>query len=638
MDRSDPQRARPGNKADADAEAQKPSGEQHHSKATSDETAAVQDPARFGETEADAAERAYFDHLERDTTQPVRRYAGVPLFDQQTRPAPLNRDAAAHQPADPEPPQAPVTPDPEPQPEPEPYSEPDVPPISRTFEPQPFAVPRPSDRPLPQVPRRTEPSPPAQPPSKPASVAPAQAAPAPASPVEPRSASAAPETERQVEASIAAKQTDPPNEPPVEPAAQEQASPEPASPSIPDASASRGTVGAEPEREPQPRPDAALRPESKSESPPPIASEPIPAAPAAEMVRESAPPPLPTQMQVPQQPSPLAPRPNVAPPPLPPRPVAAPPPFARGSQLPPRPPVPPMPASPPALPGDQSRWSEPPRPQPPPAARPSAPPPPPVPRPDPSFDFAVRPVSAVDAEAPPVSVAPGRRDWRDLARRAAHALFLVFAGWFIAVLVLIVAYRFVNPPISMLMVQRFLTGNSINKQWVPIERISPNLQRAVIVSEDGRFCQHWGVDFIEAANALRRASDGYPRGASTITMQVAKNLFLLPTKSYLRKAVEIPLTFAIELAWSKRRILEVYLNIVEWGPGVFGAEAASRAHFGRSAASLSPRQAAQLAAVLPNPIVRDAGSPGPRTARKASVIQSRAARGRSASACVDIQR
>ena len=95
--------------------------------------------------------------------------------------------------------------------------------------------------------------------------------------------------------------------------------------------------------------------------------------------------------------------------------------------------------------------------------------------------------------------------------------------------------------------------------------------------------------------------DGYPRGASTITMQVAKNLFLLPAKSYLRKMVEIPLTFAIELAWPKWRILEVYLNIVEWGPGIFGAEAASQAHFGRSAMGLSSRQAAQLAVTLPNP-------------------------------------
>jgi len=231
-----------------------------------------------------------------------------------------------------------------------------------------------------------------------------------------------------------------------------------------------------------------------------------------------------------------------------------------------------------------------------------------------------------------------RRDWRDFVRRIAHAAFLIFAGWFIAVLVLIAAYRFVNPPFSMLMAQQFLTGTPIQKQWVPLEQISPNLRRAVIVSEDGRFCRHWGVDLIEAANALKRAGDGYPRGASTITMQVAKNLFLLPTKSYVRKLIELPLTFAIELAWPKARILEIYLNIVEWGPGVFGAEAASKAHFGRSAANLSPRQAAQLAVALPNPIVRNAGRPGPRTAKKASVIQKRAAGARSASSCVDTVR
>lgn len=231
--------------------------------------------------------------------------------------------------------------------------------------------------------------------------------------------------------------------------------------------------------------------------------------------------------------------------------------------------------------------------------------------------------------------ATARRDYRDIIRRTANVAFLVFCGWLIAVLLLIAAYRFINPPFSTLMALRWVSGTPIHKQWVPLERISPNLTRAVIVAEDGRFCQHWGVDFVEAANAIRRATDGYPRGASTITMQVAKNLFLLPAKSYLRKLIEIPLTFAIELAWPKWRILEVYLNIVEWGPGIFGAEAASRAHFGRSAAGLSTRQAAQLAVVLPNPIVRDAGSPGPRTAHRASVIQARAARNREASYCVD---
>lgn len=235
--------------------------------------------------------------------------------------------------------------------------------------------------------------------------------------------------------------------------------------------------------------------------------------------------------------------------------------------------------------------------------------------------------------APPQE--PTARDYRDVFRRGVRVAVLAFCGWLIAVLLLIVAYRFINPPFSMLMAQQFLTGTAIHKQWVPIERISPNLTRAVIVAEDGRFCDHWGIDFVEAANAIRRASDGYPRGASTITMQVAKNLFLVNTKSYLRKMVEIPLTFAIELAWPKWRILEVYLNVVEWGPGVFGAEAAAQSHFGRSAAGLTARQAAQLAVSLPNPIVRDAGSPGPRTAHRASVIQARAARTREASACVD---
>jgi monofunctional biosynthetic peptidoglycan transglycosylase len=160
----------------------------------------------------------------------------------------------------------------------------------------------------------------------------------------------------------------------------------------------------------------------------------------------------------------------------------------------------------------------------------------------------------------------------------------------------------------------------------------------VIVSEDGRFCSHWGIDFAEVAAAIKRTSGGVPRGASTITMQVAKNLFLWPAKSYLRKVVEVPLTYAIEMLWPKRRILEVYLNIAEWGPGVFGAEAAARAHFGQSAGSLGARQSAQLAVSLPNPILRDAGSPGPRAARRASVIQRRALSMRSASSCVDTAR
>jgi monofunctional biosynthetic peptidoglycan transglycosylase len=219
--------------------------------------------------------------------------------------------------------------------------------------------------------------------------------------------------------------------------------------------------------------------------------------------------------------------------------------------------------------------------------------------------------------------------------RAAKVAAIVFSAWLTVVLLLIAVYRFLNPPFSSLMVLHWLGGTSIQKEWVPLERISPNLVRAVIVSEDGRFCEHWGIDFAEVAEAIRRTPGGVPRGASTITMQVAKNLFLWPAKSYVRKAIEVPLTYAIELWWPKRRILEVYLNIAEWGPGVFGAEAAARAHFGRSASGLSARQSAQLAVALPNPLVRDAGEPGPRMAHRASVIQRRAAAMRFAASCID---
>lgn len=253
--------------------------------------------------------------------------------------------------------------------------------------------------------------------------------------------------------------------------------------------------------------------------------------------------------------------------------------------------------------------------------------------------------SATDADAPdtgwhslasdaPAAGQPARRNWKALAYRTARIGFFVLVGWFAFVLALVVVYRFVNPPFSMLMAQQWLTGTSIQKQWKPLEQISPNLQRAVVVSEDSRFCQHWGIDLDEMANAIRRSSGGYPRGASTITMQLAKNLFLLPTKSYLRKMVEVPLTVAIELTWPKARILEVYLNVVEWGPGVFGAEAASRTHFKRSASQLTPRQAAQMAVSLPNPIVRSAGRPGPLVRKRAGVIQQRAAGARGVLACV----
>jgi monofunctional biosynthetic peptidoglycan transglycosylase len=222
----------------------------------------------------------------------------------------------------------------------------------------------------------------------------------------------------------------------------------------------------------------------------------------------------------------------------------------------------------------------------------------------------------------------------DLIVRVGKIAAIVFCAWFCLVLALIVLYRFVNPPFSALMAMQWLGGTEIRQDWVPLESISPNLIHAVVVSEDGRFCEHWGIDFVEIAEALKRTPTGPPRGASTITMQVAKNLFLWPAKSYVRKVIEVPLTYTIELFWPKRRILEVYLNIAEWGPGIFGAEVASQAHFNRPASRLSARQAAQLAVALPNPIVRDAGAPGPTTAHRASVIQRRTGREPEAIGCV----
>jgi len=197
-----------------------------------------------------------------------------------------------------------------------------------------------------------------------------------------------------------------------------------------------------------------------------------------------------------------------------------------------------------------------------------------------------------------------------------------------------VLFRFVNPPGSMLMLTKLLTGNSVDRTWVPLDQISPNLVRAVIVSEDGRFCEHSGIDTHAIKDAIEKASGGVARGASTISMQVTKNLFLWNAKSYIRKVIEIPLTLVMEIVWPKRRILEMYLNIAEWGPGVFGAEAAARHHFNKPAYRLNEREAALLAAVLPNPVRRDAGSPNTLTSSKARVVQARVKAYGAIAACV----
>jgi monofunctional glycosyltransferase len=175
--------------------------------------------------------------------------------------------------------------------------------------------------------------------------------------------------------------------------------------------------------------------------------------------------------------------------------------------------------------------------------------------------------------------------------------------------------RFLPLPSTLILAQS-LGGKSISWHWVPFERISPHLARAVIASEDQRFCAHWGVDFIELRAVLSHPA-GPGRGASTLSMQTAKNLWLWPGRSYIRKALEIPLALIADTLWGKRRMIEVYLNIAEWGDGVFGAEAAAQHYFGKSAAALTAVEAARLAASLPNPVLRDASAPSPASRRVA---------------------
>lgn len=249
-----------------------------------------------------------------------------------------------------------------------------------------------------------------------------------------------------------------------------------------------------------------------------------------------------------------------------------------------------------------------------------------------SVHFGADPLAEAGTRRPSRS-APAAGFGGKVLRIAAYAI----AGWAALVVTLIIVFAFVNPPMSSLMLQQRAGGQDIVQDWVSLDKISPQIVRAVLLSEDGRFCQHNGVDFLEMQAAIERASEdgGVARGASTISMQVTKNLFLWSSKSYVRKAIEIPLTYAIELFWSKRRIMEVYLNIAEWGPGIFGVEAASRFHFDKAASRLNEREAAQLAVGLPNPFARDPGEPGPKTRRLASDVQERMRRASfSQTACV----
>ena len=241
---------------------------------------------------------------------------------------------------------------------------------------------------------------------------------------------------------------------------------------------------------------------------------------------------------------------------------------------------------------------------------------------------------ATAAESPrPRTAASARPTPRWLIRFGWMVLFVLLLLLLLPY-VLVPLYRFVDP-VSTLMLWRWMTGQRVERTFVPIDRMAPVLPATVIASEDGRFCSHHGVDWRELRERLDDADDiAAARGVSTITQQVAKNLFLWPGRSFARKALELPLALWIDLVLPKWRVLEIYLNIAEWGPnGQFGAEAGSRFAFNKSVRAINAREAAFLAAVLPNPRRRSALIPGPAVRRLATAYQARAVAQQALAAC-----
>ena len=209
-------------------------------------------------------------------------------------------------------------------------------------------------------------------------------------------------------------------------------------------------------------------------------------------------------------------------------------------------------------------------------------------------------------------------------KRIGRIVAFFVTGFFIWSFFLVVAYGTLPPLATPLMLLRLLDGSGIHKSWRPLEEISPNLIRAAMAAEDGKFCSHDGFDWKAIREDWQRNQRGSQLlGASTISMQTAKNLFLWPDRSWPRKGLEVYFTLLIELAWPKRRIMELYLNEVEWAPGIYGAEAAAQYHFKKPASELSAQEAARLAAVLPNPRRWSASRPSAYIMARTGMIHAR---------------
>jgi|WetSurSiteA1Bulk_404760.scaffolds.fasta_scaffold02924_3 monofunctional glycosyltransferase len=224
-------------------------------------------------------------------------------------------------------------------------------------------------------------------------------------------------------------------------------------------------------------------------------------------------------------------------------------------------------------------------------------------------------------------VSPRQQLWKKYLRKFLVIIKWAAIGFFGSTVFVVILFSFVNPPVTPLMIKRAFVRKSdgklagIHKDWVSYRDISPNMIRAVVASEDNRFLEHWGID-VEAVQKAVEYNKRHRRkhGASTITQQVAKNVFLWPARSWIRKGFELYFTVLIEVVWSKKRIMVVYLNVMETGNGIYGVEAAARKYFHKPAARLTRSEAALIAASLPNPRVRNPARPTPYLLRRQARI------------------